>query len=113
VLLLDFIHQYRRKAPSFLRPELKRSVLHPSEHYPRHCPSSFGVPAYLSMRLNPASVENGDELPRIIYDVRTEVTRIDPSVTFQYSFMDEEFDNTFREEKKMSAVLNMLPCWRS
>jgi len=74
----------------------------------KHWSYGAGFASYLSMRLNPASVENGDELQRIIDGVKTEVAKIDPSVTFQYSFMDEEFDNTFREEKKMSAILNMF-----
>jgi putative ABC transport system permease protein len=74
----------------------------------KHWSYGAGFASYLSMRLNPASVENGDELQRIIDGVKTEVAKIDPSVTFQYSFMDEEFDNTFREEKKMSTILNMF-----
>jgi putative ABC transport system permease protein len=71
---------------------------------------SYGAdfPSYLSMRLNPASVRNGDELQTIIDGVRAEVARVDPAVTFQYSFMDEEFDNTFREERRMSVILNLF-----
>jgi len=74
----------------------------------KHWSYTAGFPSYLSMRLNPASVQNGDELQRIIDGVKAEVTKVDPSVTFQYSFMDEEFDNTFREERKMSVVLNLF-----
>ncbi|HYG18779.1 MAG TPA: ABC transporter permease, partial [Ohtaekwangia sp.] len=71
---------------------------------------SYGAdfPSYLSMRLNPASVRNGDALQAIIDGVRAEVARVDPAVTFQYSFMDEEFDNTFREERRMSVILNLF-----
>lgn len=72
----------------------------------KHWSYRAGFPSYLSMRLNPASVQSGDDLQGIIDGVKAEVTRIDPSVTFQYSFMDEEFDNTFREEKRMSVILN-------
>ena len=70
--------------------------------------TAAGFPSYLSMRLNPASVQNGDELQGIIDGVKAEVAKIDPSVTFQYSFMDEEFDKTFHEERKMSVILNLF-----
>jgi len=74
----------------------------------KHWSYGTGFPSYLSMRLNPASVQNGDDLQGIIDGVKAELARIDPSVTFQYSFMDEEFDNTFHEEKKMSVILNLF-----
>jgi putative ABC transport system permease protein len=74
----------------------------------KHWSYGAGFNSYLSMRLNPASAQNGDKLQRIIDGVKAEVAKIDPSVTFQYSFMDEEFDNTFREERKMSVILNLF-----
>jgi putative ABC transport system permease protein len=74
----------------------------------KHWSYGAGFPSYLSMRLNPASVQSGDELQGILDDVKTEIARIDPSITFQYSFMDDEFDNTFREERKMSVILNLF-----
>jgi putative ABC transport system permease protein len=77
-------------------------------HNDKHWSYGAGFPSYLSMRLNPASVQNGDKLQRIIDGVKAEVAKVDPSITFQYSFMDEEFDNTFREERKMSVVLNLF-----
>ncbi len=74
----------------------------------KHWSYGVGFPSYLSMRLNPGSVQNGDALQGIIDGVKAEVAKIDPSVTFQYSFMDEEFDNTFHEEKRMSVILNLF-----
>jgi putative ABC transport system permease protein len=74
----------------------------------KHWSYRAGFPAYLSMRLNPASVQNGEALQNIIDDVKVEVAKVDPSVTFRYSFMDEEFDNTFREERRMSVILNLF-----
>ena len=74
----------------------------------KHWSYSAGFPSYLSMRLNPASVKHADELQGIIDGIKAEVARIDPSVTFKYSFMDEEFDYTFREERRMSIVLNLF-----
>jgi putative ABC transport system permease protein len=74
----------------------------------KHWSYTAGFPSYLSMRLNPASIQNGDDLQRIIDGVKAELGKIDPSVTFQYSFMDEEFDKTFHEERKMSVILNLF-----
>jgi putative ABC transport system permease protein len=74
----------------------------------KHWSYTAGFPSYLSMRLNSASIQNGEELQRIIDGVKGEVAKIDPAVTFQYSFMDEEFDNTFRDERKMSVILNLF-----
>ena len=74
----------------------------------KHWSYSAGFSAYLSMRLNPASVQNGDELQHIIDEVKAEVAKIDPSVPYQYSFMDEEFDKTFHEEMKMGIILNLF-----
>jgi len=74
----------------------------------KHWSYSAGLPSYLSMRLNPSSADNGEELQRIIDGVKAEVTKVDPAVTFQYSFMDDEFDNTFKEERKMSVILNLF-----
>lgn len=70
--------------------------------------SYFSGPAFLSMRLNPASVTNRDDLQDAINSVKTAVAEIDPSVLFQYSFMDEEFENTFRSEQRLSIILNLF-----
>lgn len=74
----------------------------------KHWSYGSGFPGFLSMRLNKASVSKGDELQRIIDDVKSEMASIDPSVQFQYSFLDDEFDSSFREERKMSLVLNLF-----
>lgn len=74
----------------------------------KHWSYDAGFPSYLSIRLNPAAGQNGDDLQRIIDGVKAEVAKIDPAVTFQYSFMDEAFDNTFHEERKMSVILNLF-----
>jgi len=65
-------------------------------------------PLYLSARLNPAVVQNSDEMQNIIDKVQKLVKAINPSVVFQYSFMDEEYDNSFRTERRMGAVLNIF-----
>lgn len=63
---------------------------------------------YLSVRLNPTSFENGSELAAIIEYVKKEVEKLDPALIFQYSFMDDEFERTFRSEQQMGIVLNLF-----
>jgi putative ABC transport system permease protein len=74
----------------------------------KHWSYTAGFPSYLSMRLSPTASQNVDGLQTIIDGVKAEVAKVDPSITFQYSFMDEEFDNTFREERRMSLILNLF-----
>jgi putative ABC transport system permease protein len=74
----------------------------------KHWSYSAGFPSYLSMRINPGSVKSGDDLQDLINDVKSELAKVDPAIPFRYSFMDEEFDDTFHEERKMSVVLNLF-----
>jgi putative ABC transport system permease protein len=65
-------------------------------------------PLYLSMRLNPAAAKNGNDMQKILDKVKKRVKAIEPTVMFQYSFMDEEYNNTFRNEQRMGVVLNLF-----
>ncbi|MES1196275.1 MAG: FtsX-like permease family protein, partial [Steroidobacter sp.] len=65
-------------------------------------------PSYLSMRLNRSSVRNAADLESVLEKVKTEFAKIDPSVRFEYSFMDQEFENTFRSEQRMGRILSLF-----
>ena len=67
-----------------------------------------GGAAYLSIRLNPESVKNTAELQATIGNVKKEIALLDPSIPFEYSFMDKEFENTFRAEQRMATALNIV-----
>ncbi|MDN5202455.1 ABC transporter permease [Fulvivirgaceae bacterium BMA10] len=64
--------------------------------------------SYLSMKLNPKAVRNTSDLQSVIEDVKAEMKRSDPSIPFEYSFMDQEFENSFRAEQRMGTVLNLF-----
>jgi putative ABC transport system permease protein len=64
--------------------------------------------SFLSMRLNPESVKNTNDLQSVIGDVKNEIAGMDGSVLFKYSFMDQEFESTFRSEQRMATVLNLF-----
>ena len=67
-----------------------------------------GGAAYLSIRLNPESIKNSEDLQSAIQYVEEQLALLDPSVPFEYSFMDQEFENTFKAEQKMGITLNII-----
>ena len=67
--------------------------------------------SYLSLRLNPEVIESSRDLQSIINEVKKEMEQIDSSVLFEYSFMDEEFESTFRSEQRMGRVLTCSRSW--
>ena len=67
-----------------------------------------GGAAYLSLRLNPNSIKNRENLQAAIENVREEISLLDPSVPFEYSFMDQKFEDTFRDEERMGTALNII-----
>jgi putative ABC transport system permease protein len=67
----------------------------------------FGL-SYYSMRLNPSSVSSGSELRAIIEEVKNDIHSIDASIPFEYSFMDQEFDKTFRFEQNAAVQMNIF-----
>ncbi|MEW7289336.1 ABC transporter permease [Aquimarina sp. 2304DJ70-9] len=63
---------------------------------------------FLAARIDAKRVENSRNLQLLIEEIEEEMFRIDPSILFEYSFMDQEFENTFRSELKMAKVLNIF-----
>ena len=64
--------------------------------------------SYLSLRLNGAAMGNGEGLAKVIDKVKTALASLDESVPFKFSFMDEEFENTFLTESRMGIILNIF-----
>ncbi len=64
--------------------------------------------SYYSMRLNSMLVKNPDDLQGVIDRVKQDIAAIDPAVPFEYSFMDQDFENTFISEKRMATILNVF-----
>lgn len=67
-----------------------------------------GGVSYFSMRLNPAVINTGESLQKMIVDLKEELAELDPTFPFEYSFMDKAFDNSFRAEQRMGQVLNVF-----
>ncbi len=64
--------------------------------------------SYYSMRLDQNTITNSSELLSLLADLEGEIAEIDSTVPFEYSFMDQEFENTFRSEQRMGTVLNLF-----
>lgn len=64
--------------------------------------------SYFSIRPDPNVVKSRQDIARVIDAVKTEIARIDNSILFEYSFLDQKFEETFREEQKMGSVLNVF-----
>lgn len=71
-------------------------------------PDSGTSSSYLSLRLNHQNINSGDDLQNLIAEIESNISSIDSSFPFEYSFMDQSFDNSFRNEQKMGAVLNIF-----
>ncbi len=63
---------------------------------------------FLAARLDPKGVENSRNLQTLIEGIEKEMAQIDPSILFEYSFMDQEFEKTFKSEQRMAKVLNIF-----
>ncbi len=63
---------------------------------------------FLAARIDPNIINNSGDLQELIEEVQEEMSQMDPSVLFEYSFMDQEFEETFRSEQRMATVLNIF-----
>lgn len=67
-----------------------------------------GGNSFFSMRLNPEVVKSTADIITIIESLEGEMTKADPSVPFEYSFMNQDFESTFRAEQRMGFILNLF-----
>lgn len=63
---------------------------------------------FLSMRLDPKVVTDGNELQKVIKEVKSEMMVLSEEIPFEYSFMDQQFEASFRGEQRMGKVLNIF-----
>lgn len=64
--------------------------------------------SFYSMRLNSDVINTTDDLNQLLISLEEEMKQVDPTVPFEYSFMDQEFEATFRSERKMATILNVF-----
>lgn len=89
-----------------LRQKVEPLVIYHIEN-PR-LPDSGTSPSYLSLRLDKQAASSGRNLQSLIGQIETELATLDSSFPFEYSFMDQSFENSFRNEQKMGGILNVF-----
>jgi putative ABC transport system permease protein len=64
--------------------------------------------SYVSARINPNMINSSEKLNDLIAEVKSELYSLKPGLPFQYSFMDQDFESSFRTEQQMIKVLNVF-----
>jgi len=64
--------------------------------------------SFISLRLKEGIINSSTDLERILGETEAVLASIDPSIPFEYSFMDQAFENTFRTEKRLGQVLGIF-----
>ncbi|HAA10420.1 MAG TPA: hypothetical protein DCE41_01500 [Cytophagales bacterium] len=65
-------------------------------------------PQFLSMRVDPDVLRTTGGLPKLLDSFERDIRDIDASVLFDFSFVDERFEQEFRQEYRMGQVLNLF-----
>jgi len=73
-----------------------------------YLPDSGTSPSFLSLRLDPQMLHSGELMQSFISEIETNLNELDASFPFEYSFMDQGFENSFREEQRVGTVLNIF-----
>lgn len=63
---------------------------------------------YLSVRLNPQQVNTKAALEANLSDIKAEINEFNANIPFEYSFMDQLFEASFRTEQRMGQILNIF-----
>ncbi len=68
---------------------------------------NYGIgKAFISMKLNPAQVQTATDVQQAIEDLQLALNKVDATVPFEYSFLDQQFEATFKSEQQMGSILN-------
>jgi putative ABC transport system permease protein len=69
-------------------------------------PDSGTNPSLLSVKIDARSVESSEEMAQLITSIKKEVYELDPFFPFEYSFLDQEFENSFKKELQVNSMMN-------
>jgi putative ABC transport system permease protein len=64
--------------------------------------------SYYSMRLNPGTITTKSDLQQVLLSLEKDLKSVDATVPFEYSFLDQEFENTFRSEERLGTILDLF-----
>ncbi|MEQ8472604.1 MAG: FtsX-like permease family protein [Marinoscillum sp.] len=69
-------------------------------------PDSGTNPSILSLKINVNSINSGEEMTELIASIKNEISALDPFFPLEYSFLDQEFENSFRNEQQVNSIMN-------
>lgn len=71
-------------------------------------PDSGTSPSFFSLRLDPQMLSSGKSVQSFISEVESSIRNLDSAFPFEYSFMDQSFESSFRSEQRMGNILNVF-----
>ncbi len=72
----------------------------------KYLPDSGTNPSLLSIKLNANTIASYEDMTTLISSLKNEIYAIDPSFPFAYSFLDQEFENSFKREEQINNMMN-------
>lgn len=72
----------------------------------KNLPDSGTSPSLLSLRINSNTVHSTNEMRDLVASLKHEAKELDPYFPFEYSFLDQEFENSFRSEQQVKSIMN-------
>lgn len=64
--------------------------------------------SFISLKIDSNIVSRKSDLDNLLLELEEQMRSIDASVPFEYTFMDQTFEQTFRTEQRMATVLNVF-----
>ncbi len=64
--------------------------------------------SFISLKIDSNVVNRKSDLDKLLLDLEDQMRSIDASVPFEYTFMDQDFEQAFRTEQRMATVLNVF-----
>ncbi|MFY0687461.1 MAG: ABC transporter permease [Cyclobacteriaceae bacterium] len=71
-----------------------------------YLPDSGTNPSILSIKLNSNSANDRDAIKEIISTIEGDIYALDPFFPMSYSFLDQEFEKSFRQEVQINRIMN-------
>ena len=64
--------------------------------------------SFFSLKIAGGVLNNSDDLRQLLTEIETDIHALDPSIPFEYSFLDQEFEKGFHAEETMAKMLNIF-----
>lgn len=72
----------------------------------QYLPDSGTNPSLLSLKIHSSGVQSRAEMTALIASVEKDIHALDPFFPLEYSFLDQEFENSFKQEAQVNSMMN-------